>query len=150
MTTTDNLRQSVEALVSADLTILNQLNDILEQERAAISGLEFVLVESLIDRKIPLINQLQEFELKRSELITLAQCDSWASVVKKFAKEYPSPTFDEYDQLRSSVARRNQTNQLLAATTQQRVSTLYALLNGQSADPITYDKHGRTHRAPAS
>jgi len=146
----DKLRHSVEILVDADLTILHQLDELLEREREAISGLQFTEVDKLVTTKTPLIKQLQDYEVQRSELVSLAECDSWASVVRKIASQAPSERFEEYNQLRATVARRNQTNQLLAATTQQRVSTLYALLNGQPADSITYDKHGRTHRAPSS
>lgn len=150
MTQSDTLVYSVTQLVRADLPMLDELYQLLVQEREAIEALDFAKVESLIEHKSPLINQLANVETQRAELASIGGASSWIDLIKKTERDHDDPIFSQYHHMRRSVARQNQTNQLFAASTQQRVATLYALLNGQSNSPLTYDNQGRTMPEPAS
>lgn len=150
MTQSDTLVYSVTQLVRADLPMLDDLYQLLVQERDAIETLDFTKVESLIEQKAPLINKLANVETQRAELASIGGASSWIDLIKKTERDNDDPIFGQYHHMRRSVARQNQTNQLFAASTQQRVATLYALLNGQSNSPLTYDNQGRTMPEPAS
>ncbi len=150
MTQTETLHYSVEQLVNSDIPLLEELYQLLDQERKAIEALEFETVNRLVEQKMPLINQLSAFEQQRAELAQMGNARNWVTLVKQVQAVSPSVQFNRYHDLRRAVARQNQTNQMLAASTQQRVATLYALLNGQSNTPLTYDQQGRTQPEPAA
>lgn len=136
-------------LLSNDIQTCNQLLELLEQEFAALNQRQLDTLQSLLDKKQPLLLGLQQNAAGRAALLQQSGHSNDLAGVQLFAKNSPlSATllaqYSELGELIEQCQSANLRNGRLIRANQISVGSALNIVRGNHSEPALYDKSGST------
>jgi|SRR5690606_17531147 len=134
---------------TTDIGIANQLLELLDAEFAALSERNLELLQSLLDRKQPLLGLLAQHATQRSELMRRCGVSMDRAGLKIIAEHQNNPSLlenaDTLAALLEQLQNRNQRNGKLIRANQTSVAGALKIMRGSDV-PDLYDRRGSTAR----
>lgn len=137
-------------LLERQLACTNELLNLLNEERSALTSPNPNLISDVIPRKLRCIQQLDELDKRRESICPLNQAADpkaiFAKVIDSFPAHLQLPVRQLWSQLKTKVLEAkesSQNNGRLIALRQRSVEKGLRILKGQTAQTNLYDTRGR-------
>ncbi|WP_020406891.1 flagella synthesis protein FlgN [Hahella ganghwensis] len=130
-------------LLRKNLDTLIQLDDLLAQERASLERNQMEELDELLEKKKPLLLQIQNNARERTDWIKNTKLPK--KRLFKLLEEKAPPVmmlFRDCEQRLLDIKQKNEVNGQIIARSQQRVVRLMQIIRGQSQQAQLYGKNG--------
>lgn len=139
--------QFLSDMLATDSKAINELRELLQQERQLLEKRELQGLQAIIDRKDTLLNQLR-FSAKQREQVLLAaglstDLAGWEEfLLRDGATRFLIPEWQNITQVFLDCQRANEINGKMIGRSKQTLNHLLNLLRGQVAPPTLYNQKG--------
>ncbi|WP_096084599.1 flagella synthesis protein FlgN [Agaribacterium haliotis] len=138
--------QTFQKQLSSDKLVSEQLLLLLEQEQQALSDRDADQVDQLLEKKVPLLEQLEQSSKIRQhwaqQMGNSSDEQAWNKIVEQLGGETISKQWHELKSLFAKVQKQNEINGKLLSRHQKTVSRLLDLMRGKTAAPNLYNASG--------
>lgn len=139
----------LRAMLEQDISLIDQLQTLLEQERELLESRQHQPLQALIDAKHPILEQLGEHSRQRQHWLQQAQLSSdhegWVTLLgANPASEVLIEPWQRLSERFEACQELNEINGKIIGRSRQTLGQLLTILRGQSGGPQLYNAQGST------